>query len=332
MFGLFDRLLGHSMECVQRSRFLRLLATGGTLWPDAAHLGWAEQDVDGGPDAPKVLLVVAHPDDESECAAVIYRVTRELGGIVDQAIVTDGQAGFQWSGPAEAVYGLDLGNENVARQHLPRIRRKEVLRANKILGVRDTYFFDQLDTGMTFDPLEGLRAWKTHFVRDALVRLMDRERYDLILTLLPDEDTHGHHQSVAILVLQAVAEFPEELRPGVVGVKTAGERESFAEFLGREGFPLTRTTSVEPVWSFDRRTQLTNSRLDYSIIVHWVIAEHKSQGMFQMEFGRRRYEQFWLFAVSGCAGRLRWERVQERLGASKMTEVGGREVRRHAYA
>ncbi|HEY4086408.1 MAG TPA: hypothetical protein VGM43_10745 [Bryobacteraceae bacterium] len=32
----------------------------------------------------KALLVVAHPDDESECAAFVYRITHELGGVADQ--------------------------------------------------------------------------------------------------------------------------------------------------------------------------------------------------------------------------------------------------------
>ncbi|MEQ1884979.1 MAG: PIG-L family deacetylase [Bryobacteraceae bacterium] len=317
---------------MQRSRFLRLLSTGGTLWPEAAQFGWAEPEVLRPADAPKVLLVVAHPDDESECAAVIYRVTRELRGVVDQAIVTNGEAGYHWSGPAETVYGLDLANEKTARRHLPRIRRKEVLRANEILGVRDTYFFDQQDTGFTFDPREGLRAWNSERVRAALIRLIDREQYDLILTLLPGEDTHGHHQSVAILVLQAVAELPREQRPAVLGVRTSSEEDASVEFVERSGFPLTRTTSAEPVWSFDRKTTISNSPLDYSIVVHWVIAEHKSQGMFQMEFGRRRYEQFWLFEMSGNAGRAKWEGFLGKFHSTARTEYAAKEVRRHAYA
>jgi hypothetical protein len=33
--------------------------------------------------------------------------------------------------------------------------------------------------------------------------------------------------------------------------------------------------------------------------VNWVIAEHKSQGLFQNDYSREEYEQFWLFEVSG---------------------------------
>jgi hypothetical protein len=39
--------------------------------------------------------------------------------------------------------------------------------------------------------------------------------------------------------------------------------------------------------------------LNYQIIVNWVIASHKSQGLFQMDAGRHDVERFWRFEVSG---------------------------------
>ena len=50
--------------------------------------------------------------------------------------------------------------------------------------------------------------------------------------------------------------------------------------------------------------------LDYQIVVNWVIAEHKSQGLFQMDSGKHDLEEFWLFEISGAnaisrAGKLR---------------------------
>jgi hypothetical protein len=77
-----------------------------------------------------------------------------------------------------------------------------------------------------------------------------------------------------------------------------------------DGYPVTRTTSPEPVWVFDRRTPLScHPSLDYGIVVNWVIAEHKSQGFFQMELGRRTHEHFWLFEASGEAGAARWREL-----------------------
>lgn len=241
----------------------------------------------------KVLLVVAHPDDESECAASIYRITHEFGGVVDQVVVTNGEAGHRFSEPALAWYGLAAGD--VAKE-LPRLRRLELLRAGRILGIRNHYFLGQKDTGFTLDPSEGQRAWDLPFVRRELRRILNLEQYDLVLTLLPEAGTHGHHQTVALLALETVEQMPLEKRPSVAGVRTGSD--STPEFDELPGFPATRAAATQPVWSFDRRTPLRlNAALDHSVIVHWVIAEHKSQGMFQMEYGRHTHEYFWQFAV-----------------------------------
>jgi len=48
---------------------------------------------------------------------------------------------------AELVYGTKLAHDGDGRAHLPAIRREEVLRAGKILGVRKHFFLDQKDLG-----------------------------------------------------------------------------------------------------------------------------------------------------------------------------------------
>ncbi len=292
-----------------KNRVLRSLATGGTLWPEAAAFTPVPEYADNvARRGPKVLLVVAHPDDESECAAVLYRITRELEGTVDQVIVTNGEAGFQHATPAQEYYQLPLTREDVGRKHLPEIRRREVLRASRILGIRNTYFFNQKDTGFTFDPRIGFGNWNIQEVRAALAALIASEEYDLVLTLLPVPETHGHHQTVASVLLETIAEFPPEQRPAVLGVRTAAEEKDLQfRFEGVPGVPLTRVTTSEPAWRFDRRAPLGgHPMLDHSIVVNWVIAEHKSQGMFQMEMARRHFECFWLFEISGAGGRSRW--------------------------
>ena len=286
-------------------RFLSTASAPAALWPGPAEFALPEADVSATP--LKVLLVVAHPDDESECAGTLYRITHDLGGTVDQLIVTSGEGGRHFSAPAADYYGLP-DREAIARE-LPRLRRKEVRRAGRVLGIRNHFFLDQKDTGFTLDLTEGFRLWDLARIRRQLTALLDRERYDLVLTLLPSENTHGHHQTVAILTLDAIARLEPAKRPAVAGVRTGssapGETSEFQEV---PGFPSTRTTTASPAWSFDRRTPLAANRaLDHSIIVHWVIAEHKSQGMFQMEYGRHTHEHFWQFAVA----RDKWEPIWE---------------------
>jgi hypothetical protein len=54
--------------------------------------------------APKVLVVTAHPDDHAEFAAVIYKITHDLGGVVDLVVITNGEGGFKYSTLAESYY------------------------------------------------------------------------------------------------------------------------------------------------------------------------------------------------------------------------------------
>jgi LmbE family N-acetylglucosaminyl deacetylase len=293
---------GARVSCVTVSRLLRSLAAGVPLWPHETPFHSHEDPTF------TALLVVAHPDDESECAAILYRITHELGGAVDQVVVTNGEAGTQFSAPAQAYYGLSFGQEPAGRKRLARLRRKEALRAAQILGIRHNYFFEQKDTGFTFDPLDGFHAWNIDLVQSELLGLLKRERYDLVLVLLPSADTHGHHQTVAQITLETVANLEPGDRPAVLGTRTVtSEMEHPESFSELEGFPLTRTTSSQPAWTFDRRTPLKCHRaLDYSVVVNWVIAEHKSQGIFQMEYSRRTQEHFWLFEAGGPSGAARW--------------------------
>jgi hypothetical protein len=79
--------------------------------------------------AGKVLLVVAHPNDEYACAASVYRLVRERRWAADQVIVTNGEAGYRYSTLAEVVYGVSLVREADGGAHLPAIRREEAVRA-----------------------------------------------------------------------------------------------------------------------------------------------------------------------------------------------------------
>src|SRR5262245_49416530 len=91
------------------------------------------------PSAGRLLIVVAHPDDEYAFAASTWRLTHELGWSADQVIITDGESGFRYSSLAEAVYGKSLANEHDGRVNLPAIRREEARRAGKLIGIGRHY-------------------------------------------------------------------------------------------------------------------------------------------------------------------------------------------------
>ena len=101
-------------------RLVVALLVGGTI-PSAAigqERSW---------DAPRILLVTAHPDDDAAFTGLVYQVTHQLGGVVDLALVTDGSGGFRYATLAEQIYGLELTDERVARLYLPTIRKRELM-------------------------------------------------------------------------------------------------------------------------------------------------------------------------------------------------------------
>lgn len=188
---------------------------------------------------PKVLLVVAHPDDESECAATIYRITHELAGIVDQVVITNGEAGFHYFLLAESVYGVALTNEDVGRAKLPQIRKAETLRAGKILGIRHHYFLDQKDARFMLDPNEAFQGlWDRVSILTRLGEMLESEHYDFIFTLLPTAETHGHHQAAAVLALEAVAKASRKAPARRAGCSGGECWRIVPGFQGPEEFPF----------------------------------------------------------------------------------------------
>ena len=162
----------------------------------------------------KVLLVVAHPDDEYYFSATVYRLAKELGAIVDHVVISNGEGGYRYSLLAERYYGLALTDERTGRARLPEIRKHETLAAGRVLGVREHYFLDQPDRRFTLDAREALdRIWDVRGVKSRLRQLVLTNGCDFVLTVLPRESTHGHHQAATLLALEAVRGVPAERRP-----------------------------------------------------------------------------------------------------------------------
>ena len=266
---------------------------------------------------PRVLLVTAHPDDDAAFAGAVYRITHHLKGTVDLALITDGSGGYRYATLAEPIYGLELTDEAVAREHLPRIRKQELMAGGAIVGIRDYFFLDEYDHGFTTDTDTVLESvWDAEAVRDHLVQIMERGDYDFAIGLLPFEGMHGHHKAATILAIEAAASVSAEHRPLVLGGFPCQFGAKPLRFEGLPGHPVTAVTGGEPAASFDRTAKFGyDDRLDYRIIANWVIAEHKSQGTMQLLMNGAPQECYWSFDANGPEGRERTVRLFERLKA-----------------
>ena len=143
---------------------------------------------------PKVLVVTAHPDDETGFSVTMFKITHELKGVVDMAVMTDGGGGFADSQLGAMYFGLNLTDSVVARTHLPMIRKQEILNAGKIMGVRNIYFMEQPDDWYTTDitPYISGKNWNIPYVESRMDRLLAERGYDFVITMLPHSGQHGH--------------------------------------------------------------------------------------------------------------------------------------------
>lgn len=248
----------------------------------------------------KVLVVTAHPDDETGMAATIYKITRELKGTVDQCVITNGEGGYKYSTLGNAYYGLELTDEKTGRTHLPQIRKQELMNAGKIIGISNIYFLDQQDKGYGLDEKEPLdTTWNVNWITTRLKELMLKNKYDFVFGLLPTNETHAHHKAATLLAIRTAATLPVEQRPIVLGCTVSSKNDTTTQqFEQLKNYTETKVEGGKAAYMVDRTASFGfKKKLNYKIVVNWEIAEHKSQGTMQLAMNMGDYENFWLFAT-----------------------------------
>jgi LmbE family N-acetylglucosaminyl deacetylase len=233
---------------------------------------------------PKVLVVTAHPDDETGFSVTMFKITHELKGIVDMAVMTDGGGGFADSQIGALYYGLNLTDSVTARNHLPLIRKQEILNAGKILGVRNMYFMEQPDDWYTLDikPYISGKNWDIPMVQRKMDRILADQNYDFIITMLPHAGQHGHHKTSVMMALRAVQRYSGPKKPIILAGSPMSLTSKPMEFSMLDGFPETKIKEGAPHFTLNRAFKLKeNDKVSYKIVADWVIAEYKSQGAIQ---------------------------------------------------
>ena len=247
----------------------------------------------------RVLVVVAHPDDDTDFVGAVYKLTHVLGGRADLCIVTNGEGGFHYATLAEPIYGLKLTKESVGRKALPAIRKREARAGGAIAGISKYFFLDQLDKAYTQDVHEVLRnQWDTALVRRQLSQILNDGHYDFVFVAEPTMTTHGAHQAASLMALAAVAAMPPARRPVILATNTYKKGSPPPVYSGRDDFPFAAARPIDPPFEFDLTQPFGyQDQLDYRIIANWVIAEHKSQGIMQKYMNSFDTERFFLFAI-----------------------------------
>lgn len=248
---------------------------------------------------PKILLVTAHPDDDAIFSATVFKTTHLLEGDVDLAVLTNGEGGYTYSTIGNFIYGKQLDKEEVGREYLPGIRKKEVMAGGEVVGIRNYFFFDQVDKEFSLDVTVPLGTWNVEWINEKFQQIFMQEDYDFVFTMMPVKDTHAHHKASALLTLQAINQLESQKRPVVLSTTFLREKSDSTAYNMLGGYPITKINRDVAPFEFDRtQTFGHNNRLDYNIIANWVIAEHKSQGTMQQFMDVGKVEQYWYYDLN----------------------------------
>jgi LmbE family N-acetylglucosaminyl deacetylase len=139
-----------------------------------------------------ILVVVAHPDDETEVSAYLAQQVDQYHRRVGIVYGTRGNSGGDAEGYEQAAA---LGAE----------REIEARRADAYLGTMDVWFLNGPDTPGQ-NVLRSLETWNHGAALDQMVRLVRLTRPEVILTWLPDfvaGENHGDHQAAGVIATEA---------------------------------------------------------------------------------------------------------------------------------
>jgi len=142
-----------------------------------------------------ILLVVAHPDDETMVAAYLAREIYERHKRVAVVYGTYGNGASNDAGPEQA-------------KALAGVREIEARRAAGSFGITNIWFLTGPNTPSDplQDVLKSLEQWDHGSCLEQLVRIVRLTRPSVVLALLPDstiESSHGDHQAAGVLATEA---------------------------------------------------------------------------------------------------------------------------------
>jgi N-acetyl-1-D-myo-inositol-2-amino-2-deoxy-alpha-D-glucopyranoside deacetylase len=139
-----------------------------------------------------MLVVVAHPDDETFGCGSVLAHAAERGVETVVACATRGELGEPAPG------------SGVARSELGEVRETELRAAARELGVARVVMLGWRDSGVDGEPApESLAAADTGDVAAGVARVLDDERPDVVVT--PDGlDGHRDHAAICRATLRAV--------------------------------------------------------------------------------------------------------------------------------
>lgn len=139
-----------------------------------------------------LLVVVAHPDDDTLVASYLAKAVFDEHKRVSVVFGTRGDAG-----------GNAVGNEQAGA--LAAVREMEARHALASMDILNVWFLEGRDTASQ-DVLQSLERWGHGRALEQTVRLMRLTRPEVVLTWLPRVvagENHGDHQAAGVIATEA---------------------------------------------------------------------------------------------------------------------------------
>ncbi|HET8827273.1 MAG TPA: PIG-L family deacetylase [Terriglobales bacterium] len=165
-----------------------------------------------------ILVVVAHPDDDTIASSYLARAIFDQHKRVAVVYCTRG----------------DSGSNSAGREHakaLGLVREIEGRKALAKLGISNVWFLDGRDTASQ-DVLLSLASWPSASVLEQVVRIVRLTRPEVVFTWLPSSvagENHGDHQAAGVIATEAFdmaadpTAFPSQLVPPIHQFENAFE-------------------------------------------------------------------------------------------------------------
>ncbi len=158
-----------------------------------------------------ILLIVAHPDDETAVGGYLARAIYDEHHTVSIVYCNRGTGGGNGAGIEQST-SLGL------------IREIEARKATAAFGITNVWFLDGRDTPGQ-DLFQSLQAWKQGEILEQVVRIIRLTRPEVIFTWLPAYsagENHGDHQASGVIATEA---FDMAGDPTVFPAQVAAPRE-----------------------------------------------------------------------------------------------------------
>lgn len=224
-----------------------------------------------------ILLIVAHPDDETMISSYLARAIFDQGKRVAVIYGTRGDGG-----------GNSVGQEQAAA--LGAVREIEARRALASLGVMNVWFLGAPDTPGQ-DVLRSLETWRHGAALEQVVRLVRLTRPEVILTWLPAYvagENHDDHQAAAVLATEAFDSagdptvFPSQVSPPRERTRISNLTEGLRLWQAKKLYYFSDASHTEFLEGKGPQYALTDvspsRKVPYARLAAEAAREHQTQG------------------------------------------------------